>query len=391
MKRKNTFIIMLICSLVCAEMCFELPIKAKKKEKTETITVYRGKTKSLMVKKKGKKIPAGKKFSYRVSNKKIISVSKRGKVKGKKAGVARVTMMRHFDGKKYRVKVKVLDYVKELRLNFATNFSMMQGEKRILTPVVYPKTASNRKVTYNSSNTKVVTVNTNGEIQARGCGSAIITIKTKGKTKKKKKIIKRVYIYVKGGFSVPKETAIPTPHLPDSGGSLMEDQTTEGELLKPEETLADAIVAIPAPDASTLLAAKMAVIDESGKVSTLYFVNRSYVGNMCVKIDKMELSTSRSVAQVLQLLSEEVTGEGITVSINPGNKQENKYYDSTLGLWRDSLVAMRPKVTDAWLITNRKNGKEYRLSAWVKDTKYKTPYGLIVTEGNTLKEIEVQG
>lgn len=390
MKRKKAIVVMIICFLMCTESCHELSIMAKKKEKIETITVYRGKTKILTIKKKGKKVPAGKKFSYRVSNKKIISVSKRGKVKGKKAGVARVTMTRCLDGKKYQVKVKVFDYVKELRLNFATNLSMTQGEKRTLTPIVYPKTASNRKVTYKSSDVNVITVNTKGEIRAQGSGSAIITIKTKGKTKKKKKITKKVYIYVKKNSSTPVATAIPTPYLPDLGGSVMEDQTTEGEGSKPEESLSDIIATIPSPDSSTLLAAKMAVTDASGKISTLYFVNRSYAGSMCVKIDQMELSTSRSAIQVLQLLADEVTGEGVSVSINPGNKQENKYYDTTLGLWRDALVVTRPKITDAWLITNRKNGKEYKLSVWEKDPKYETPYGLIVTEGNTLDEIEIE-
>lgn len=430
------------------------------------MALYRGETVTLTLKKNGKKIRTGKDYLYRISGKKVVSVTNTGKVKAKKAGIAKITIRHRKSGKKYIFKITVADYVKDIKLNSATSISMREGETRKLSLAICPKTAANKKISFRSSDKKVVLVNEDGEIAAQKKGVATISITSKGTTKEKKKITKKVYIYVEEKQAVT-ETTIPMPQLPGADGEVVEgsviigggsedqdekndigdhttpspeatdhttpspeatdhatpspeatDHTTpspdvtdhatpnpdvtdgtggeEGNTAdskeeEKKETLADVIAKIPVPDSSTIVAAKMAVKGTDGAISTLYFLNREYTGSMHVKVENFDLSAEGSVVSILQKLTDTITGNGVSVSINPGNKQENKYFDTTLGVWRDAIIVTRPTKEDAWLITNRKSGREYRLCAFLEDSVYGTPYGLIVAEGNTLSDIEIQG
>ena len=62
--------------------------------------------------------------------------------------------------------------------------TMNIGDSRTLKAIITPSNATNKGVTWKSSNTSVLTVNSNGKITAKGAGSAKITVKTKanGKT-----------------------------------------------------------------------------------------------------------------------------------------------------------------------------------------------------------------
>ena len=73
---------------------------------TQTFTIYRGKSASLTITQKGKKKKTGKKDRYRVANKKIATVSAKGKVKGKKAGTTKVTCRRNQVKRKLPSKLK---------------------------------------------------------------------------------------------------------------------------------------------------------------------------------------------------------------------------------------------------------------------------------------------
>lgn len=387
----------------------------------ETFTIYRGKSAALTVKQKGKKMKTGNKYLYKVSNKKIATISTKGKVKGKKAGTTKVILQKKSNKKKTRITIKVVDYVKELRLSSATSVLLQSGQKKSLQATVYPKAAKSRKVEYISSNKSIVSVDSKGTVQAIQSGFATITVKTKGITKKGKKISKKIQIYVTEDTPSVPPTSIPTPYVPDGGAMIIGGNTpqdnatptpgatgtpgstaTPGASARPEptvtptlspteppKTLEDAIKEIPVPNSSTLIAATFVVQDTNKQTSTLYFINRNYQGTMHVSVDGMDMSSNSGVTNVLHKLASEVTGQGVTISINPGNKRENQYYDEKLGIWRDALVVSRPTLSDAWLITNRKNGQQYRLMAWEKDQKYGTPYGLIITDGDTTSKIVV--
>lgn len=347
---------------------------------TQTFTIYRGKSASLTITQKGKKTKTGKKYRYRVANKKIATISAKGKVKGKKAGITKVTLQKKSNKKKITIKIKVVDYVKELRLSSASNIMLKAGEKKSVKAVVYPTTAKSRKVVYASSNKSIATVSSAGTVQAVQSGFATITATTKGTTKKGKKLSKKIYIYVS-----EEATPVPTPNVPDTGATVIGGGSTPkpGSTAAPgatatpaptegPKTLEEAIKEIPVPDASTLVAATF-VVQEAGATSTLYFINRNYQGMMHVAVDGIDMSSSSSVTNVLHKLETEVLGKNTAVYTGPG----------------DIFRVTRPSLSDAWGIRNTSNGKEYRLMAWEKDTKYGTPYGLIITDGDTTSNIVV--
>lgn len=347
---------------------------------TQTFTIYRGKSASLTITQKGKKTKPGKKYRYRVANKKIATISAKGKVKGKKAGITKVTLQKKSNKKKITIKIKVVDYVKELRLSSASNIMLKAGEKKSVKAVVYPTTAKSRKVVYASSNKSIATVSSAGTVQAVQSGFATVTATTKGTTKRGKKLSKKIYIYVS-----EETTPVPTPNVPDAGATVIGggstpkpgSTATPGATATPAptegpKTLEEAIKEIPVPDASTLVAATF-VVQEAGATSTLYFINRNYQGMMHVAVDGIDMSSSSSVTNVLHKLETEVLGKNTAVYTGPG----------------DIFRVTRPSLSDAWGIRNTSNGKEYRLMAWEKDTKYGTPYGLIITDGDTTSNIVV--
>ncbi len=386
MKEKRKLAVIMACSLVFAQsisLCGTKGLEETEAKGMQTFTIYRGKSSSLTITQKGKKKKTGKKYRYQVANKKIATISAKGKVKGKKAGTTKVTLQKKSNRKKIKIKVKVVDYVKELRLSSATNVMLQEGEKKSVRALVYPKTAKNRKVEYKSSNSSIAIVNSDGVVRAIQSGFATITVKTKGTTKKGKKISKKIQIYV-----AADTPSAPTPNVPDGNSTVVGgDGTTDKPDEKPK-TLEQAIKEIPTPDSSTLLAASF-VVKEAEGTSTLYFVNRAYQGTMHVAVDGMDMTSNSGVINALKRLETEVTGKGNAVSVNPGNKPENKFFDEKLGLWRDILLVSRVDLSSAWLIRNLKSGQQYHLMAWQQDKKYGTPYGMIITEGDTTSKIVV--
>lgn len=394
MKEKRKWAVVLICSLFFAQSISVFTTNKIEAKGTQTFTVYRGKSVPLTITQKGKKKKTGKKYRYTVANKKIAGISAKGTVKGKKAGTTKVTLQKKTNKKKLYIKVKVVDYVKELRLTSATNIALKEGGTKSVRAVVYPKTAKNRNVEYSSSDRSIATVRSDGTVQAVQSGFATITVKTKGTTKKGTKITKKIQIYVTG-----EAKPVPTPKAPDRDGIVIVNKGDTGDTGNPgngatavpsekPKTLEQAIKEIPVPDSSTLLAASFVVKDKES-TSTLYFVNRAYQGTMHIAVDGMDMTSSSGVANALYRLETETTGKGISVSVNPGNKRENKYYDEKLGLWRDAILVSRQDLSCAWLITNRKNGGEYHLTAWQHDPKYGTPYGVIITDGDTSSRLIV--
>lgn len=388
MTRRRRVAALLVGAMLLGEILSAGNTSGVEAKVTQTFTIYRGKSASLTITQKGKKTKTGKKYRYRVANKKIATISAKGKVKGKKAGTTKVTLQKKSSKKKITIKIKVVDYVKELRLSSATNIMLKAGEKKSVKAVVYPTTAKSRKVVYASSNKSIATVSSTGTVQAVQSGFATITATTKGTTKKGKKLSKKIYIYVS-----EETTPVPTPNIPDAGATVIgggstpkpgaSNTPTPGSTATPgatatpapterPKTLEEAIKEIPAPDASTLVAATF-VVQDAGATSTLYFINRNYQGTMHVAVDGADMSSSSSVTNVLHKLETEVLGRNIAVYTGPG----------------DIFRVTRPNISDAWGIRNTSNGNEYRLMAWEKDTKYGTPYGLIITEGDTTSTVIV--
>ena len=130
--------------------------------------------------------------TVRSSNKKIVTVSKSGKIAARKTGTATVTIT--FKNKTQKIiKVKVQKGIVKttsLRLNRKSVTLARRGKKFQLKVTVAPIT-SQQKVTYTSSNPKVAIVNKKGKITARKKGTAIITVRSGSKKARCKVRVKK--------------------------------------------------------------------------------------------------------------------------------------------------------------------------------------------------------
>ena len=117
--------------------------------------------------------------SWKSSNTKIATVTSKGVVKGIKVGTANITVTTT-DGKKTAVcKVTVTNpvAVKSVKLN-KTKASVVRGYTFTLTPTIAPSNATNKAVSWKSSNTKIATVTSKGVVKGVKAGTANITVTT---------------------------------------------------------------------------------------------------------------------------------------------------------------------------------------------------------------------
>lgn len=122
--------------------------------------------------------------SWTSSNPKILTVSKKGKLKaGKKTGKVTVTV-RLASGLTKQVRITVQKKtVKTTKISLSpAKITLKKGKKQTLKPVITPIT-SQQKTTYSSNNKKVVSVNSKGQITAKKKGTAKITIRSGNKKK----------------------------------------------------------------------------------------------------------------------------------------------------------------------------------------------------------------
>ena len=120
-RRKTLFVFFLVASLVLTTTLGAAPNLSQAKKKKQGITVTNKMTKGVLVirekkklqlklKLRGKKVSSKKIkkiFKFRSSNKKIVTVNKKGKIYAKKAGNAKVYITQKVKGKKKKCKLKV--------------------------------------------------------------------------------------------------------------------------------------------------------------------------------------------------------------------------------------------------------------------------------------------
>ena len=124
----------------------------------------------------------GKIKSVRTTNKKIVKVDKKGKITGKKAGKATVTIT-YTNGSRRIFLVKVQKgIVKTTAVSVnKRNIILARKGKSFQLKVTLTPVTSQQKVTYKSSNSKVAAVNSKGKIVAKKKGTATITVKSGNK------------------------------------------------------------------------------------------------------------------------------------------------------------------------------------------------------------------
>lgn len=176
---------MVITSIVPAAPA-QAAVKAKKLTvKTKKIVLYKGAaagygSKQLKVTVKPKKA----KVTYKINKKKVASVSKKGLVKAKKPGNAKITIKS--GSKKVVVKVVVKKIKKKVTKVTATkNITVNVSAKQKIKTSVKPKKATLKALAFTSNAKKIAKVNAKGVITGIKAGNAKITVKAVDGSKKK--------------------------------------------------------------------------------------------------------------------------------------------------------------------------------------------------------------
>lgn len=209
--RSNVLKTVIFCMLVT--LCFIIPVnvttaqaakKTKIKVKSVKITnvdnkivIKKGQTKTLKVKVSPKNAK-NKKIKWTSSNKKILTVNSKGKIKGKKAGKAYVYATAR-DGSKKKARIRITVGTKVSSIKFA-NASELQpiviGKTFKLKASVSPSNATRKTLKWSSSKPSVATVS-KGTVKAKSNGTTTIKAVSIDGTKKSRSIKVSVITLVK--------------------------------------------------------------------------------------------------------------------------------------------------------------------------------------------------
>lgn len=192
MKRsKKMFTVMLaLCVALSMAMASVTANAATKKPKkiylkaTSTTVDIKGKVKVSVYKTKPSK--ASKSVKWKSSNKKVATVSKSGYVTGKKKGTVKITATSKKNKKaKKTIKIKVTNLKAKYVKMSKTSAILFPNDKTTLKATVKGSAGFyNQGVTWKTSNKRVATVDSKGNVVAKGVGSATITATERGGSKK---------------------------------------------------------------------------------------------------------------------------------------------------------------------------------------------------------------
>ena len=168
----------------------KVPVTSVKLNKTKASILVGEKTK--LVAKVAPSNATNKKLKWTTSDSSVAKVTSTGVVTGLKKGTATITA-RSTDGSKVYAKATIT--VKEVKVKKITvspsKITLAKGKTKQLKVTVAPSNATNKQVTYTSSNKKAATVSKTGKITAKAKGRAIITVKaSNGMTKRVTVIVK---------------------------------------------------------------------------------------------------------------------------------------------------------------------------------------------------------
>lgn len=111
------------------------------------------------------------------SDERVVKVNANGTVSAIAGGKATVTATTVSGGHTASCVFNVLQEPTGIELDYTVR-NMYIGQVATITPYVLPETATSRDVTWTSSNSKIVTVSSNGMVTALSRGTAIVTAKT---------------------------------------------------------------------------------------------------------------------------------------------------------------------------------------------------------------------
>lgn len=115
--------------------------------------------------------------SWYSSNKNIATVNSTGKVTLKRRGKVVITVKaRDGSNKSAKCTITVKQLVTKITLNKKNKYNVNYGKSITLKTAIEPSDASIKTLKWESSNSKVLTVNQKGKVTAKGLGSAVITV-----------------------------------------------------------------------------------------------------------------------------------------------------------------------------------------------------------------------
>ena len=201
MKKWKKILISLITVFVLAILPSESAIlpgtvcvtEAAPRISSSKLTMIKGQSRTLKI----TGLKKGQKIIWKSSNSKIVTVNKAGKLQAKAKGSATITGT--VSKRKYTCKVTV----QAPKLN-KTSITLKVGQTYQL-----KLSSTNQKITWKSSNSKIVTVNKAGKLFAKSAGNATITAQVNGI-----RFVCKVKIQKKAAPAKPAPTAAPAKPAP---------------------------------------------------------------------------------------------------------------------------------------------------------------------------------
>lgn len=144
---------------------------------TSSVTVPKGETRTVTAVVKPSDA-ANTDLIWSSSNESVATVNGSGVVTGKAKGTATITVETEDGGFRDTCVVEVVQLVTSVSLE-STSISLDAGKKKTLTATVSPATASNKNVSWKSSDKNVATVSSKGVVTAVAVGTAVITVTSK--------------------------------------------------------------------------------------------------------------------------------------------------------------------------------------------------------------------
>lgn len=201
MKKWKKILISLITVFVLAMLPAESAIlpgtvcvtEAAPRISSSKLTMIKGQSRTLKI----TGLKKGQKITWKSSNSKIVAVNKAGKLQAKAKGSATITGT--VSKRKYTCKVTV----QAPKLN-KTSITLKVGQTYQL-----KLSGTNQKITWKSSNPKIVTVNKAGKLQAKSAGNATVTAQVNGI-----RFVCKVKIQKKAAPAKPTPTTAPAKPAP---------------------------------------------------------------------------------------------------------------------------------------------------------------------------------
>ena len=126
-----------------------------------------------------------KNITWTTGNSNVATVDRNGKITAVGVGITTITVTTVDGGKTAKCVVRVVNNVNPSPTILPTSVSLDKDELELtpnstytLTATVLPSNATDKTVTFSSSNTNVATVDSNGKVTAKKVGTATITVKT---------------------------------------------------------------------------------------------------------------------------------------------------------------------------------------------------------------------